>query len=333
MTEVFYFAGCLLVSTLLLARKHTCPVVARQHVSKVAIFCIGQATGAVAIFAAVELISLSSMAAICMGSVMILGVLLGKVVLKENITLLCLISVVTCVIGESVIVTGLVLTIVEGDTETNNQTGRNQQNSSFYDNQANGTSAGILENPSLERNIHTASLTRLIFGIGIALVGGLGEAISFVSLKRIQHDVPSIHILTFWFTILGIVSSTVAMLAIEFNQLSIPQDWINSCYLIGHVIMSSSAIIVYILAIENSPVYITSIFINALIPIDMFLQYVCFPNLQPMKGSLYDMSGAILVTVGLLAPPVVTLLAKSKEGKMPERSDSHDMKRPILKTQ
>ncbi len=295
-------------------------------------FCIGQATGAVAIFAAVELIPLSSMAAICMGSVMVLGVLLGKVVLNENITILCFISTITCLVGESVIIIGLVLTIVEGGTEMNNQT-MLYQNSSNHGPNVNETSLRLLENSLPERNIHTTSLTKLIFGIGIALIGGLGEAISFVSLKRIQDNVPSIHILTFWFTVLGIVSSIVAMLALEFNHLSMPQDWVNCLYLLGHVVMSSSAIIVYIVAMENSPVYITSIFINALIPIDMFLQYVCFPGLQPMKGSLYDMSGSVLVTLGLLIPPVLTVVvATNKDSRGSEDTESHDTKQPILKT-
>ena len=167
-----------------------------------------------------------------------------------------------------------------------------------------------LDRSHMRRNIYISSTAELMIGLILSCIAGLCEAISLIGLKMIQNDIENVLVLSFWFTLSGTVASSVIMIPLEWTRLAVPEDLENSLYLLGHVGTSSLAMVCYVVAMGKLTSHLMSLFNSAQIPVNIFLQYIFFKHLQPMKCGLMEVIGAIIVTIGLSIHPIMTLIVR-----------------------
>ncbi len=261
---------------------------------------------------------MASAAALYMASLTILGVLLGRIILKEEITWLATMALTICLCGISLVLFGLTKTITieyEKAQYTSNlnatsdsvQTASQNQPPIFSQEIIKDTQHQTFQHSMLQnqRHIHTGTIMGLITGVSGCLFCGIAEAISIISLKYIQNDIKDVHILTFWTAISGLIFSTAATVLLELEEIDYPRDLEKSLFLVGHALAVATGQFVYVLAMEKTSAHLLSILLNGQIPTNMLFQYVIVVNFQPITGGFYDVLGALVVTFGLVLPPVV----------------------------
>ncbi len=296
----------------------------------------------------VELVPLSAVASLMCGSMMMFGLILGTVILKEKIQLIHVISMLVILSGLVVLIVGSYKSLkreneicsnsLTHETEAallNNTQETENKNMYFINSEylrkmqsdvvryatndiSNETLHGLkvsnLANRrhagSCNRNIHISNIYELIIGLTVPCLAGLGEAISLIGLKLIQTELESVLVLSFWFTLSGTIVSCIAMLPLEYNRLSFPGNLENSLYLSGHIVTSSLAMVCYVIAMGMLSSHLMSLFNSAQIPVNVFLQYIFFKHLQPMDCGLMEVIGACIVTIGLSIHPVITLIIR-----------------------
>ncbi len=145
--------------------------------------------------------------------------------------------------------------------------------------------------------------------------------------RQISGVNDSVHILTFWYTMIGTISSAILMLPIEYSKIALPRDCTRVFYLLGHVGTSSCALLCYIISMEKLSAHFWSLLTTGDIPISVIMQYVLFKNLQPMDSNMVELAGAIIVTFGLLVQPLSVIIqmkfcSVTKNGKDGEKEYS-----------
>ncbi len=198
--------------------------------------------------------------------------------------------------------------------------------------QTNKQTKNNLDRSPVHRKIHTSSIYELVIGLSLPCIAGLSEAISLIALKMIQSDLESVLVLSFWFTLSGMIASSILMIPFERTRLAFPGNLENGLYLLGHLGTSSFAMVCYVVAMGKLSSHLMSLFNTAQIPVNVFLQYVFFKHLQPMKCGLIEVIGASVVTVGLSIHPVMTIIIRPMTtlpmGKCcpsPKESESHPL--------
>ena len=83
---------------------------------------------------------------------------------------------------------------------------------------------------------------------------------------------------------------------------------------------------IHFVALNFGSAVVCSIAFNAEIPLRVIFQYVLVSNLQPIDGSVYDIIGASIVTVGILLPLVVDLIKLKKGAEKDEEAPLLDQK-------
>ena len=244
------------------------------------------------------------MAALFLGSLMVFGVIMGRIVLNEQLKIGAVMSLCVCLIGFSILIAGPFLKVTSNDNF--------QRNGDILSVEFNKTMFNFTKNvnTTLVRNIpenDKTNLSQLILGLVLAVVAGFGEAVSVISLNSIQDDLENIHVLTFWFVVSGIICSVLGMLAFERESMSFPTDLFNGGYLIGHVVTSSGALLCYIIAMSHLSASLMSILASAQIPVNVLLQYAFFKQLQPINGGTLEILGASIVTLGLIIQPLIDI--------------------------
>ncbi len=261
---------------------------------------------------------MASAAALYMASLTILGVLLGRIILKEEISWLAIASLIICLFGISLILLGLTNTINESGEEMqefSKTANQSNKGSNHLNNVLRTVSKEIQFKKTVSHNqhrIHTGTIKKLAIGVCGCIFCGLAEAVSIVSLKYIQDDISEVHILTFWMGVSGLIFSIIVLLIHDLGQIDYPRNISQSLYLAGHALAIATGQCVYVLAMEKTPAHVISILLNAQIPTNMLFQYVIVRNLQPISGSIYDIIGACIVTLGLVLPPVANLCKSEK---------------------
>ncbi len=242
------------------------------------------------------------MAALFLGSLMLFGVALSWIVLKEELQCGSVMSLVVCLFG--------ILILIAGPYQRDDFS----KNEGALSIEFNETSLNF--NRTMNKNItwyngleddDRIDLRQLIFGVALAVMAGFGEAVSVISLNCIQDNLENIHVLTFWFVVSGMVCSFPGMFAFEHEVLSFPTELSSGCYLAGHVVTSSLALLCYIVAMENLSASLMSILASAQIPVNVLLQYAFFTQLQPMHGGNFELIGSSIVTRGLIIQPIMDL--------------------------
>ncbi len=319
-------AGCFLIISICLWLQKTSMKITRDHIKYTVIFCIGQNIGSIMSFVSVELVPLSAVASLMCGSMMLCGVLLGAVILKERIEILHVISMLVCLIGLGLLISGSYMTftdenpmyscsqISQYEVKLLNMHGTESQNTSLGGGTHSNENITGLEQSNLvnastiaadsHRNICISNIRELVIGLTLSCIAGVGEAVSLIGLKQVQSDIESVLVLSFWFTLSGAISSSIAMFSFEYTKLATPENLETGLYLLGHLGTSSLAMVCYVTAMGKLPSHMMSVFNAAQIPVTVVLQYAFFTQLQPIDSGLVEVVGACIVTVGLCIQPV-----------------------------
>ncbi len=325
MCNVIISAGFLAISTYLPVFEGTSVKIAKGQIKGVAIFCICDTMASLLSFAAVEFVPLSVLASIMCGAMMVCGVILSRLVLKELIEWLQILAAIICLIGLVASATGSYTSLKKGHINKEFNTSAStvvignlsditefSSSSYFFTTVGDTTSISYLskalDTSKTQRNINTTDLHELVIGLLLSCFAGFGAATAMVALKSVQDDLDNIHVLTFWFTLTGTIASAIGSGLIEHSELSFPSDLNNGLYLLAHLGTSTCALVFYIIARKKLSAHITSIVYSSQIPVNVFLQYTLFKHLQPMDGGLLEIVGAGIVTVGLVIPPVMSLI-------------------------
>ncbi len=327
-----HFSGCFVIISIYLLHEGTELGISNKNIIYTFLFCLGQNSGSILQFVSVKIITISTMGALFLGSLMVFGVVLGRMVLKEELKLGSVMSLFVCLIGFSILIAGPYITTTSKDGFGNNEGIFSMEfNETLFNfngtiitniplhNDLQNDLQNDLENYLQEKNRTDLSqgqmsrsksnghLSQLILGLIIAVMAGFGEAVSVISLNCIQDDLENVHVLTFWFVLSGIICSVFGMFAFEREVMSFPTELLNGCYLAGHIITSSLALLFYIVAMENLSASLMSILASTQIPVNVLLQYAFFTQLQPMKGGTSELIGASVVTLGLIIQPLLDL--------------------------
>ncbi len=158
----------------------------------------------------------------------------------------------------------------------------------------------------------TSTFSELILGFFLSSVSGVLEASTVLSSKAMGTHIEHPMILAFYFALSGIPLSFTLMLILELDRLSFPTDGTMLFYLAGHTFMTGMADVTYFLGLDYGSAVAFSIAYNAEIPMRMFFQYIAATDLQPIDGSLWDITGAVIVTCGIALPPIWEFLISRK---------------------
>ncbi len=157
------------------------------------------------------------------------------------------------------------------------------------------------------RNILTTTTNDLILGLAICVVHGISDVIYFYCSKTLKNKVEDILVLDFWYLWGSITFTSLFMVFFEKDRLSFPTKLDDIIYLATHSLTSGIAhMLNYVLLTLISFIAI-GILVNLEIPLAMLCQYVIVPHFQPIKGGVFDLSGAVVITVGLLLPSLAEL--------------------------
>ncbi len=318
------------------------PVVPRACWKTLSVGSIAMAAGQVIQFARFEVIPLSSADGIHLMVYTVLATLVGRLLLQEDIKMAKGLSVVLCIIGSSLIVMGLISTVESVKQESHISSVDNENISSpLYINIKNGTSGnntGMLPLPveysktqqepipvSKERNhrnINTTDTRTLLFGFALCASNGLLDCIAMYCSTLIKKHVDDVLIINFWYIMMSTTFSFVMMFAVEYKRLTLPSQWDDIMFLMAHALSTGFGYLLWSALIVFLSFVAISLIMNFEIPVKMLCQYVIFPQLQPIKGGIYDCVGAVVITVGLLIPSVGELLEyrQKKSDEMSEES-------------
>ena len=220
--------------------------------------------------------------------------ILGRTFLNEKIPKSFIGAALLCFVGLGLDIYGLVTTVLQEEN----------YHSDCYEILPHVLTTSA---PSSGRNMHTGTVKQLLTGIAVAILSGLGEAVSVVVQKYYEDEFPSVHVLTFWSSAAGIILSLSYLLVIQYQSIAIPQD-LGTCLLVlGNSLVNGLGLTLYIISMKVASTYVLSIFHNAHIPTALLFETVWFENLQPIREGIYDLIGPIILSVGLLIPPVWTL--------------------------
>ncbi len=302
---MFIFSGCFAIIGVYLLWKRRGIAISNNNIICTLLFCLGQNSGSILQFVSVKLIPISTMAALFLGSLMVFGVIMGRIVLNEKLKIGAVMSLCVCLVGFSILIAGPYLKVTSNDNfQTNEGILLIEFNETLLNFTKNvNTTTSVRNIPENDKT----NLSQLILGLVLAVVAGFGEAISVISLNSIQDDLENIHVLTFWFVVSGIICSVLGMLAFERESMTLPTDLFNGGYLMGHVVTSSGALLCYIIAMSHLSASLMSILASAQIPVNVLLQYAFFKQLQPINGGTLEILGASIVTLGLIIQPLIDI--------------------------
>ncbi len=259
--------------------------------------CLFTAISNACVFAKVEIIPLASAVGLTFMVSNILFTLVGKLILKEDLDCRKAVGMSLCIIGSGLIVLGLVnsVQLIEPlDTDLQNNTALSQSNLSAQDSN--------LMHSSMERNILTTTTSSLILGLGICVLHGISDVIYFYCSKTLKDQVDDILVLDFWYLWGSITFTVLSMVLFEKDRIALPTRLDDTMYLAAHSLTSGVAhMLNYVLLTLISFIAI-GILVNLEIPLAMLCQYVIVPHFQPIRGGVFDLSGAIVITIGLLLP-------------------------------
>ncbi len=146
----------------------------------------------------------------------------------------------------------------------------------------------------------------------MAILDGIVSMALVIVTKKMKEDVENILVLPVWCNISGILGSLITMMALEFHRLSFPTNAKNIAYISIHSFSNILTTFSKFLAFSFGSAVISSITLNAELPMSILCQYVLFPGLQPLDGSLYDLVGTIMIIMGITLPPLVNLIMYCK---------------------
>ncbi len=151
---------------------------------------------------------------------------------------------------------------------------------------------------------------KFIVGIVICVIEGIGECVVSVTIKLTQRDqfVSSKLILSFWFMLVSLIISTVLMICIEYQSMTLPKERDDIIFLTIHVFAGGVGYPLWIYVVLLLPLLKVE-FVNAFfIPMLMVCQYLIAVKLQPIQPGYIDLAGAVIISIGFTMGAVQELL-------------------------
>ena len=236
----------------------------------------------------------------------------ARMILKEIITPIKWFSITLCVGGSALVVVGLLSTIQFEESSNTEPDGN--------------TTSPL---PDMEsKHQMTTTVNSFVLGIFICVASGIIEMTVVTFTKLMQDHLGHVFILSFWASISGLFVSLVFMFILELDRVTFPTDIMNILYLAGHTICTGIACVIFFVALQYGSAVVCSIALNAEIPFRVLFQYVLAKNLQPIDGSVYDIIGALIVTVGIVLPPVFDVVKLKMASRKSRQTD--EAKVPLI---
>ena len=271
----------------------------------------------------------------------LLSAFVGKVLLKEDLNFRKGISILLCTIGCGLILLGLISTVQFTQNENKdtrnlyvyNETSREaiKNATDFHGNFQSGNitcpNATLHMNSELpdithqdQRNIRTTTIQGLIYGMFLCAANGISSCIAMYCSTKMKDQVEDVLIFNFWYNLVSIIISGTMMLTVEWHHLTIPTRLDDIIYTVIHALTTASGQLLWFALISFISFLAITMFVNAETIVKILCQYFIFPELQPIKGGLFDFIGAIIITIGLIIPSVPELWQLYRGDKKSEKS-------------
>ncbi len=254
--------------------------------------------GQVVIFAKIEVIPLGNADAVTHMTITMLSTGVTVLVLKEKVTFAKWLCIALLLLGTCLIIVGLWDSVDHLNVAYNrNETGN------MIDTHA------LLVNGA-QREIATKSISMLLFGFALCLIHGVCDFLEVYFAATLKEHVENSDpiIINFWNVTISLLVSLTMMLVFEHNKLALPAKQDDIIYFLIHILTAGGAQVFYVYLVRFLSVMVFSLVIYSEIPMKTISQYMIVPGLQPVKGGLYDLTGCLVITVGLVVP----FLPKSK---------------------
>ena len=152
------------------------------------------------------------------------------------------------------------------------------------------------------RHIFTTNIDSFLLGLGICVLNGLSDVIYFYCSKTLNDHVEHVLVLDFWYLVGSIIFTSLLMLGLEHNRLTLPTQVDDIVFLTTHSLTTAVAHILNYVLLTLLPFIAIGILVNLEIPLAMLCQYVIVPQFQPIRGGVFDLCGTVLITAGLVLP-------------------------------
>ncbi len=274
----------------------------------------------------------------------ILSTLVGKLLLKEDLNFRKGISILLCIIGCGLILLGLISTVQFTQNESKDTRHLHVYNESkdaiknVTDYQGNFPSVNNTctnamlhmnsEQPDVihqdQRNIRTTTIQGLIYGLFLCAANGIFSCIAMYCSTKMKDHVEDVLIFNFWYNLVSIIISGTMMLTVEWHHLTIPTKLDDIIYTVIHALTTASGQLLWFALISFISFLAITMFVNGETIVKILCQYFIFPELQPIKGGLFDFVGAIIITIGLIIPSVPELWQLYRRDKASDKSEDSE---------
>ncbi len=250
-------------------------------------------------------------------------ILIGRLLLGEYLNRRKGISLLLCIIGCSLIVLGLVSTVRLTDNDYKDFTSHHLENTtennlgfeivSVFQTVNNESNDAIFiidskqEHALRHRNISTTTIGGVLYGLALCSANAIFASIGICCSALMKDHVEDALIANFWYDGCSMILSGIMMVIIEWHSMALPTQLDDTIYIVIHALTSGGGHLLWYALISFMSYLAISLFVNAEIPAKILCQYLIFPQLQPIRGSLFDFIGAIIITIGLFIPPVAEL--------------------------
>ena len=291
--------------------------------------------GQVLMFAKYEVIPLSSADGIQLAMYTVLAAVIARLLLKENITIAKGVSLFMCIAGSTLTGIGLISIVSNAQLEpkvnilfdSNFTISSPLRNSSdindAIENMNNSATLNDVIPVRPHRNINTQDIETLLFGFLLCALNGMCDCVAFYCSAVMKDHVDHVLVVNFWYIVMSSLFSLIMMLALEYEKLTLPSQWDDIAFVTVHAITTGAGHLVWFAWIEFLSFIAIALFMNVEIPLKILCQYFLFPQLQPIQGGMFDFAGAIIITLGLIFPPISDFLQNRQQenkDKSPEQT-------------
>ncbi len=335
-SNAFHFLVAGLLLCIFLLHRQIVPRVPRECWTSLCMGSLSMSVGQVIMFAKYEVIPLSSADGIQYAIYTVMATVVARLLLKENITIAKGVSLFMCMVGSALTGIGLisiVYNVQQGPkintfhdmNITSNFTSQNFTNrNDDTENMSNSTDLGDIQVIPVtpHRNINTQDINTLLYGFLLCALNGMCDCVAFYCSTTMNDYVDHVLVVNFWYIIMSSLFSFIMMLVLEYERLTLPFQWDDIAFVTAHAITTGVGHLFWFTWIEFLSFIAIALIMNAEIPLKILCQYFLFPQLQPIKGGIFDFTGAIIITLGLTFPPISDMLQNRQDAnkdKSPEQ--------------
>ncbi len=259
-----------------------------------------------AAFAKMEIIPLASSEGTVHLIVLILSTVIGRLIFNESMNSFSCSAIVFCCTGCGLTIYGLYNNMQDMMNQNNSESTLSHNITINIMNSSNLTvhMDGVPRYKVTHHNIYTDTNQMFIIGILVCMLEAVSEFLAFSLIKTIKDKIENELFIPFWLLLTSAVFSIGLMFIFEHHKLALPCRTEDIIYLLVHALSTGIAYILLNVTVLLVPLVTFGLVTTAVIPMEIVCQYVIVTHLQPITTGLTDLIGAILITVGLILPPL-----------------------------